>query len=115
MKYLDSKHEELDYKVVGLEKLIQKQLKFNSTKEKCPAYPTYIKAMKELSNYIDSKQEKQQINFDMLKQTISTIGTFIDTHLYAMKTEKENLELFFEMLAKSSSFAHKAHKELKTE
>lgn len=59
---------------------------------------------------------KKNVDFEMLletvKETIITLNTMKGTQ-YEKPNEGENLELFFNLLSKSSTFAHKAHKELK--
>lgn len=51
------------------------------------------------------KEEVSQVNFELLKNTIKKLEDPI-------REDMVNLQLFFELLSKSSSFAHKAHKEL---
>mgnify|MGYP000940733512 CR=1 FL=1 len=52
------------------------------------------------------KEEKPQVDFEGLYKYIEAMNQLYDT------TAIQNLCLFFELLSKSSSFAHKAHKEL---
>ncbi len=58
------------------------------------------------------KPEQKKVDFEMLKASIKTLDTFKET--FGLKEEIDNLELFFEMMGKSSSFAHLAHNRLKS-
>jgi len=61
------------------------------------------------------KEDRAQVDFEMLKRTIETqsqVLKVMDGTKYSEKEEYRNFELFFELLSKSSTFAHKAHKEL---
>lgn len=53
-------------------------------------------------------KRQQQVDFDMLKVSIENFKWYkpLDNVQY------DNINLFFELLSKSSSFAHEAHKEL---
>ena len=63
---------------------------------------------------IQSKCEnKQQVDFGLLQRTIQMISNYNNIEeIEFSKKENDNIQLFFELLTKSSSFAHKAHKEL---
>lgn len=54
------------------------------------------------------KEKRPQVDFEMLKETIE----IINNELLLLTIFKENLNLFFDLLSKSSTFAHKAHKSL---
>ena len=51
---------------------------------------------------------KEQVDFELLKIQIQD---FINDESYS-EGARSNLKLFFDLLSKSSTFAHKAHKEL---
>ena len=51
----------------------------------------------------------EQVDFDLLLSSLKDINN----HVNLCITEDDNLSIFFNMLAKSSTFAHFAHKELK--
>lgn len=55
-----------------------------------------------------TSHQQPQVDFEMLRLTI----TAISGNLTLTDTAKMNLQLFFNLLSRSSSFAHKAHKEL---
>lgn len=64
--------------------------------------------------------EEKKVDFELLKATINNIEFLFDNiecisekHQRILENERDNTILFFKMLSKSSSFAHKAHKELK--
>lgn len=63
----------------------------------------------------NSKNEnpKVLVNFEKADITFNSLLFHFKTELPAMKSDIANLELFWKKLSKSSSFAHKAHKELK--
>lgn len=63
-----------------------------------------LKEMKDL-------EPKPQVDFEMLKRSISELGKHIEDGNVVEEDQPyaENLFLFFNMLKKSSSFAHKAH------
>lgn len=51
--------------------------------------------------------DKKQVDFKLLNAYVKAMGKLYDT------PDIKNFVDFFELLAKSSTFAHKAHKELK--
>lgn len=55
---------------------------------------------------------KKQVDFDRVKVTLDFFVTDHNLLERYTKEELENVQLFVELLAKSSTFAHKAHKEL---
>lgn len=63
----------------------------------------------------NSKNEKPKtlVDFELADQTFNTMLNYFKYNMGAMKSDIANLELFWNKLSKSSSFAHKAHKELK--
>lgn len=56
------------------------------------------------------KEERHQVDFEMLKKEIDYMKNKVDT--FATTPSTRNMVLFFDLLSKSSTFAHKAHKEL---
>ena len=59
------------------------------------------------------KEKRPQVDFELLHSTIDMIDSYpVDEDVDLNKLERVNLKLFFELLSKSSTFAHKAHKEL---
>lgn len=57
------------------------------------------------------EEKREQVDFEMLNNM--TLNSDISAlKLIYSKEELDNISLFFELLSKSSSFAHKAHKEL---
>ena len=65
---------------------------------------------------VSNHKEIPQVDFEMLKRTINTqimVLKVTDGTKYNENKEYENFKLFFNLLSKSSTFAHKAHKELK--
>lgn len=58
---------------------------------------------------------KKQVDFKAIIETFDTIQLLSESEecFNGSKNDINNLQLFFKLLAKSSTFAHKAHKELK--
>jgi hypothetical protein len=56
---------------------------------------------------------KPQVDWEMLKKTISYLPANPNSILFTNDEAIDNMVLFFNMLKKSSSFAHKAHVELR--
>ncbi len=56
--------------------------------------------------------QQNQVNFEHLKKDIKFFIFNDEVKGYFGKKGSENLLLFFELMSKSSTFAHKAHKEL---
>jgi hypothetical protein len=54
------------------------------------------------------KEKRPQVDFELLSLSVIAVSS----NLKLTKTANLNLKLFFELLSKSSTFAHKAHKEL---
>lgn len=57
--------------------------------------------------------EEKKVDFELLKSTIEGICYVTSIGRDENDNSIKNIELFFKMLSKSSTFAHKAHKELK--
>lgn len=67
--------------------------------------------MREYKNSI-LKEKRSQVDFEMLRDAVfRSIPAMFGKH-HQWGNHVENLQLFFELLSKSSTFAHKAHKEL---
>lgn len=60
-----------------------------------------------------SKPTKELVDFDSLKDIPHIFSAFCKKYAPHWNDKADNFQLFFKKLAKSSSFAHKAHKELK--
>jgi len=60
---------------------------------------------------IEVEETKPQVDFDLL--TKFNDNYLEDNYFNLEKTHRKNLKLFFQMMSKSSKFAHKAHKKLK--
>ena len=60
-----------------------------------------------------SGKPKVLVDFELANQTFNTMLNYFKDNVRAMKSNIANLELFWNKLSQSSSFAHKAHKELK--
>ena len=56
------------------------------------------------------KEERLQVDFELLNQIQFKMVS--NSTIYLSMEEMNNIKLFFELLSKSSTFAHKAHKEL---
>lgn len=54
------------------------------------------------------KEEMPQVDFELLSLSVIAVSS----NLKLTKKANLNLKLFFDLLSKSSTFAHKAHKEL---
>lgn len=61
----------------------------------------------DLTSEMNLTKAKEKVDFEMLKTFINNLDITNDTYGYI-----KNAKLFFKVLSKSSSFAHKAHKEL---
>lgn len=57
-----------------------------------------------------TREERPQVDFEMFNQLQHKRVEF--GQIYLSAKEMDNIKLFFELLSKSSTFAHKAHKEL---
>ena len=57
--------------------------------------------------------KKESVDFELANNTFNTMLNYFKQHIPAMADETQNLQIFFTKLSESSSFAHKAHKELK--
>lgn len=62
-------------------------------------------------------EEKKKVDFDIINSVFNTLKFLNDvglgkTPVHFTENELNNLQLFFDMMSRSSSFAHKAHKEL---
>lgn len=67
----------------------------------------------EVTDKFFSKETQPKVDFEMLKKTIERLPHDMSNHLMMNDEYINNFVLFFQMLKKSSSFAHKAHKSLK--
>ena len=59
-----------------------------------------------------TREERPQVDFEKLKETFEALYIDMDQILMISDEYIDNFKLFFELLSKSSTFAHKAHKEL---
>lgn len=59
------------------------------------------------------KIKKELVDFELANSTFNTVVQYFEEKVPAMSGNIDNLKLFWNKLSKSSSFAHKAHKELK--
>jgi len=64
--------------------------------------------MEDITGYPLKNNKETQVDFEMLKETINSFIKLLDKKL----PWSDNLQLFFDLLSKNASFAHKAHKEL---
>ena len=70
-----------------------------------------VDVMREYKNSI-LKEKRSQVDFEMLRDAVfRSIPAMFGKH-HQWGNHVENLQLFFDLLSKSSTFAHKAHKEL---
>lgn len=65
---------------------------------------------KERKTLPEKRKKDKQVDFARVKRTLDW---FINEGYAVTRGERENIALFIELMSKSSSFAHKAHKELK--
>lgn len=63
--------------------------------------------------WIYLNKPKVLVNFELANQTFNTMLNYFKHNMSVMKSNISNLELFWNKISQSSSFAHKAHKELK--
>lgn len=84
----------------------------NLSIEKIEEYDSLtVKELKDIYISEQKSEDQNQVDFVQIKNLMDHIDVNISSNA-PVKNIFDNLQLFVKMIAKSSTFAHKAHKEL---